>query len=163
MTPGQHGLKERIPLPLPLSATQGPQSWLDGSSNLHPRDRAKASSANDTRALLALICPLLPNIWRDGHRYQKGGVMQADFIPDSIQKGDRLASEQPARGGPRSNTADAGDRQDQSGRAREGLLWCKRTEYQRIDDETGATQPPLYYQSHRDTHHLHIRKDHVEC
>jgi len=51
---------------------------------------------NDTRALLALISPLLSHIWRDGHRYQKGGVMLADFIPIGMQQGDLFAGEQQA-------------------------------------------------------------------
>ena len=49
---------------------------------------------NDTRALLALIPQLLPRIWRDEQRYQKGGVMLADFIPQGIQQGDLFAAEQ---------------------------------------------------------------------
>ncbi|MFM1663421.1 translesion error-prone DNA polymerase V subunit UmuC [Aeromonas salmonicida] len=59
-----------------------------------------AIPTNDTRALLALIGPLLSNVWRDGHRYQKSGVMLADFTLDSIQQGDLFTSEQQ---GPRSN------------------------------------------------------------
>ncbi|HEH9405120.1 translesion error-prone DNA polymerase V subunit UmuC [Aeromonas salmonicida] len=51
---------------------------------------------NDTRALLALIAPLLSHIWRDGHRYQKGGVMLADFTPIGMQQGDLFAGEQQA-------------------------------------------------------------------
>ncbi|MEN9531955.1 MAG: hypothetical protein RIQ83_1179 [Pseudomonadota bacterium] len=51
---------------------------------------------NDTRALLALISPLLSHIWRDGHRYQKGGVMLADFSPIGMQQGDLFAGEQQA-------------------------------------------------------------------
>ncbi|MBL0487715.1 translesion error-prone DNA polymerase V subunit UmuC [Aeromonas veronii] len=53
-----------------------------------------AIPTNDTRALLSLIGTLLSNVWRDGHRYQKGGVMLADFTPDTIQQGDLFASEQ---------------------------------------------------------------------
>jgi hypothetical protein len=59
-----------------------------------------AIPTNDTRALLALIGPLLSNIWRDGHHYQKGGVMLADFTSNSIQQGDLFICEQQ---GPRSN------------------------------------------------------------
>ncbi|MBL0492940.1 DUF4113 domain-containing protein [Aeromonas veronii] len=55
---------------------------------------------NDTRALLALIGSLLPNIWRDGHRYQKGGIMLAGFTPNNIPQGDLFAREPQ---GPRSN------------------------------------------------------------
>lgn len=49
---------------------------------------------SDTRDLLALVEPLLRRIWRDDVRYMKGGVMLADFTPDSIQQGDLFASEQ---------------------------------------------------------------------
>ncbi len=49
---------------------------------------------NDTRALLALIPQLLPHIWRDEQRYQKGGVMLADFTPAGMQQGDLFAAEQ---------------------------------------------------------------------
>ncbi|ABK37382.1 translesion error-prone DNA polymerase V subunit UmuC [Aeromonas hydrophila] len=53
-----------------------------------------AMPTNDTRALLALIPQLLPRIWRDEQRYQKGGVMLADFTPSGIQQGDLFAMEQ---------------------------------------------------------------------
>ncbi|MCX4045664.1 MULTISPECIES: translesion error-prone DNA polymerase V subunit UmuC [Aeromonas] len=53
-----------------------------------------AMPTNDTRALLGLITPLLSRIWRDGHRYQKGGVMLADFTPIGIQQGDLFANHQ---------------------------------------------------------------------
>lgn len=96
----------------------------------------------DTRALLALIGPLLSNIWREGHCYQKGGVMLADFTPDSIQQGDLFTSEQQSQP---SNAADAGGRQEQSGRNREGLLWHKGTGYQRMDDEAGAAKSAIHY------------------
>ena len=59
-----------------------------------------AIPTNDTRVLLALIGPLLSSIWRDGHRYLKGGVMLADFTPDCIQQDDLFTSEQQ---GPSSN------------------------------------------------------------
>ena len=49
---------------------------------------------NDTRALLALIPQLLPHIWRDEQRYQKGGVMLAGFTPVGMQQGDLFAAEQ---------------------------------------------------------------------
>ena len=42
----------------------------------------------DTRELLALLEPRLRRIWRDDVRYQKGGVMLADFPPTAIQQGD---------------------------------------------------------------------------
>jgi len=48
----------------------------------------------DTRELLAHVEPLLCRIWRDDVRYQKGGVMLADFTPAAIQQGDLFASEQ---------------------------------------------------------------------
>ncbi|UOR20339.1 DUF4113 domain-containing protein [Aeromonas veronii] len=35
-----------------------------------------------------MIHSLLSRIWRDGHRYQKGGVMLADFTPIGSQQGD---------------------------------------------------------------------------
>ncbi|QLH69121.1 translesion error-prone DNA polymerase V subunit UmuC [Aeromonas veronii] len=53
-----------------------------------------AIPTNDTRALLALIPPLLSQVWRDGYRYQKAGVMLADFTPSGIQQGDLFAMEQ---------------------------------------------------------------------
>ena len=49
---------------------------------------------HDTRALLALIPELLPRIWRDEQRYQKGGVMLADFTPANMQQGDLFAAQQ---------------------------------------------------------------------
>jgi len=49
---------------------------------------------HDTRALLALIPELLPRIWRDEQRYQKGGVMLADFTPTNMQQGDLFAAQQ---------------------------------------------------------------------
>ncbi len=52
-----------------------------------------ALPTNDTRALLALIPELLPRIWRDEQRYQKGGVMLADFTPMGMQQGDLFAGE----------------------------------------------------------------------
>ncbi len=48
----------------------------------------------DTRELLDQIEPLLRRIWRDDVRYQKGGVMLADFTPIGLQQGDLFASEQ---------------------------------------------------------------------
>lgn len=53
-----------------------------------------AMPTNDTRALLALIPQLLPRIWRDEQRYQKGGVMLADFTPAHMQQRDLFAAEQ---------------------------------------------------------------------
>ncbi|HDZ8828526.1 TPA: translesion error-prone DNA polymerase V subunit UmuC [Aeromonas dhakensis] len=53
-----------------------------------------AMPTHDTRALLAQIPALLPRIWRDGQRYQKGGVMLADFTPMGMQQGDLFASDQ---------------------------------------------------------------------
>ncbi|MDY7800772.1 DinB/UmuC family translesion DNA polymerase, partial [Aeromonas caviae] len=47
-----------------------------------------AVPTNDTRELLGVIHSLLSRIWRDGHRYQKGGVMLADFTPIGSQQGD---------------------------------------------------------------------------
>ncbi len=42
-----------------------------------------AITTNDTKALLALIGPLLFNVWRNGHRLQKGGIILADFTSES--------------------------------------------------------------------------------
>ncbi|WP_302055697.1 DUF4113 domain-containing protein [Aeromonas sp. FDAARGOS 1408] len=53
-----------------------------------------AMPTHDTRALLALIPELLPRIWRDEQRYQKGGVMLADFTPTNMQQGDLFAAQQ---------------------------------------------------------------------
>ncbi|WP_368859011.1 DUF4113 domain-containing protein [Aeromonas hydrophila] len=53
-----------------------------------------AMPTNDTRTLLALLPQLLPCIWRDDQRYQKGGVMLADFPPTHMQQGDLFAADQ---------------------------------------------------------------------
>lgn len=53
-----------------------------------------ATPTHDTRALLALIPELLLCIWRDEQRYQKGGVMLADFTPASMQQCDLFAAQQ---------------------------------------------------------------------
>lgn len=53
-----------------------------------------ALPTHDTRDLLALIHELLPRIWQDDKRYQKGGVMLADFTPANVQQGDLFAGEQ---------------------------------------------------------------------
>ncbi|WP_265437578.1 translesion error-prone DNA polymerase V subunit UmuC [Aeromonas media] len=53
-----------------------------------------AMPTNDTRALLALIPQLLPRIWRDEQRYQKGGIMLAEFTPAHMRQGDLFAVEQ---------------------------------------------------------------------
>ncbi|HHO0771168.1 TPA: translesion error-prone DNA polymerase V subunit UmuC [Aeromonas hydrophila] len=55
-----------------------------------------AMPTHDTRALLAQIPALLPRIWRDEQRYQKGGVMLADFTPMGMQQGDLFAGDQQA-------------------------------------------------------------------
>ncbi|EIM1708972.1 translesion error-prone DNA polymerase V subunit UmuC [Aeromonas dhakensis] len=55
-----------------------------------------AMPTHDTRALLAQIPALLPRIWRDDQRYQKGGVMLADFTPMGMQQGDLFAGDQQA-------------------------------------------------------------------
>ena len=64
------------------------------STIIHPAAKKLAQPTNDTRALLALIPRLLPRIWRDEQRYQKGGVMLADFTPMGMQQGDLFAAEQ---------------------------------------------------------------------
>ena len=56
-----------------------------------------AMPTHDTRALLAQIPALLPRIWRDEQRYQKGGVILADFTPMGIQQGDLFACDQQAQ------------------------------------------------------------------
>ncbi|MCP3322867.1 protein UmuC [Aeromonas hydrophila] len=53
-----------------------------------------AMPTHDIRALLALIPEMLPRIWRDGQRYQKGGVILADFTPANMQQGDLFAAQQ---------------------------------------------------------------------
>ncbi|MGN5160373.1 translesion error-prone DNA polymerase V subunit UmuC [Aeromonas dhakensis] len=55
-----------------------------------------AMPTHDTRALLAQIPALLHRIWRDEQRYQKGGVMLADFTPMGMQQGDLFAGDQQA-------------------------------------------------------------------
>jgi DNA polymerase V len=42
----------------------------------------------DTRELLHHVSYLLPHIWRDGFRYQKGGVILSSFTPRDHQQGD---------------------------------------------------------------------------
>ncbi|WP_421221801.1 translesion error-prone DNA polymerase V subunit UmuC [Aeromonas enteropelogenes] len=53
-----------------------------------------AIPTHDTRALLALIPPLLSRIWVDDQRYQKAGVILADFSPANLHQGDLFAEEQ---------------------------------------------------------------------
>ena len=53
---------------------------------------------DDTRVLLHQVRELLPRLWRDEHRYQKGGVMLGEFTPRGQQQGD-LFAEVPADGG----------------------------------------------------------------
>ncbi len=42
--------------------------------------------SDDTRLLLQQVNVLLPQIWRDGYRYQKGGVMLSEFTPKGQQQ-----------------------------------------------------------------------------
>ncbi|MFM5335783.1 translesion error-prone DNA polymerase V subunit UmuC [Aeromonas enteropelogenes] len=53
-----------------------------------------AIPTHDTRALLALIPPLLSRVWVDDQRYQKAGVILADFSPANLHQGDLFAEEQ---------------------------------------------------------------------
>lgn len=53
-----------------------------------------AIPTHDTRALLALIPPFLSRIWVDDQRYQKAGVILADFSPANLHQGDLFADEQ---------------------------------------------------------------------
>jgi DNA polymerase V len=46
------------------------------------------SPTADTSTLLSQITPLLDRIWRDGCRYQKGGVILSDFSPEAHQQSD---------------------------------------------------------------------------
>jgi len=50
---------------------------------------------DDTRLLLQQVSVLLPQIWRDGHRYQKAGVMLSEFTPKGQQQADLFASPSP--------------------------------------------------------------------
>ena len=47
--------------------------------------------SDDTRLLLQQVSVLLPQIWRDGYRYQKGGVMLSEFTPKGQQQADLFA------------------------------------------------------------------------
>ncbi|HHQ4710751.1 TPA: DUF4113 domain-containing protein [Aeromonas veronii] len=47
--------------------------------------------SDDTRLLLQQVNVLLPQIWRDGYRYQKGGVMLSEFTPKGQQQADLFA------------------------------------------------------------------------
>ncbi|AXB03302.1 DUF4113 domain-containing protein [Aeromonas caviae] len=47
--------------------------------------------SDDTRLLLQQVNVLLPQIWRDGYRYQKGGVMLSELIPKGQQQADLFA------------------------------------------------------------------------
>lgn len=49
---------------------------------------------SDTRALLARIGPMLQQVWQDGHRFQKAGVMLTEFTPAHSQQGDLFADAQ---------------------------------------------------------------------
>ena len=46
------------------------------------------SPSDDTRVLLQQVSLLLPRVWRDGLRYQKGGVMLGEFTPKGQQQAD---------------------------------------------------------------------------
>ncbi|MFQ2092650.1 translesion error-prone DNA polymerase V subunit UmuC [Aeromonas taiwanensis] len=50
-----------------------------------------ACPSDDTRLLLQQVNVVLPQIWRDGHRYQKGGVMLSEFTPKGQQQADLFA------------------------------------------------------------------------
>lgn len=63
-------------------------SWLYGAG------RREAAGEGMCCRHVALIPELLPRIWRDEQRYQKGGVMLADFTPASMQQGDLFAAQQ---------------------------------------------------------------------
>jgi DNA polymerase V len=49
------------------------------------------SPSDDTRVLLQQVNLLLPRVWRDGLRYQKGGVMLGEFSPKGQQQADLFA------------------------------------------------------------------------
>lgn len=49
------------------------------------------SPSDDTRVLLQQVSLLLPRVWRDGLRYQKGGVMLGEFTPKGQQQADLFA------------------------------------------------------------------------
>ena len=49
------------------------------------------SPSDDTPLLLQQVGVLLPQIWRDGYRYQKGGVMLSEFTPKGQQQADLFA------------------------------------------------------------------------
>ena len=69
MTPGQHGLIEWVPLPLPLTAAQFAQPWLDGTPNLHPSNWPQAGTATAGTDLV------------DGLAVQSGGLHIPDIPP----------------------------------------------------------------------------------
>ena len=47
--------------------------------------------SDDSRLLLQQVNVLLLQIWRDGYRYQKGGVMLSEFTPKGQQQADLFA------------------------------------------------------------------------
>ncbi len=47
--------------------------------------------SDDTRVLLQQVSLLLPRVWRDGLRDQKGGVMLGEFTPKGHQQADLFA------------------------------------------------------------------------
>jgi DNA polymerase V len=47
--------------------------------------------SDDTRLLLQQVNVLLPQIWRDGYRHQKGSVMLSEFTPKGQQQADLFA------------------------------------------------------------------------
>lgn len=49
--------------------------------------------SNDTRVFLGQAMRLLDEIWRDGFRYAKAGVMLSDFYPEQHAQGDLFAAE----------------------------------------------------------------------
>ncbi len=95
--------------------------------------------SDDTRLLLQQVNVLLPQIWRDGYRYQKGGVMLSEFTPKGQQQADLFAGDhrrdrawQQGTGGRRGWPEGVGSQLDRapdgaaSQRAEQGAQACRR-------------------------------------
>jgi len=94
--------------------------------------------SDDTRLLLQQVNVLLPQIWRDGYRYQKGDVMLNEFTHKGQQQAGLFA--------PFSAQSDAlmaGSDQSQGTGARR---FCQsRHGVSRVDNATRAPEPLLYH------------------
>lgn len=54
--------------------------------------------SDDTRDFLHVASSLIDQIWKDGYRYAKAGVMLSDFYPTGVQQGDLFAASECIKG-----------------------------------------------------------------